>query len=39
MQIPSPHFVSLAMPGVSEWIILIGMLLLVIYAVTRIGRK
>ena len=39
MQIPSPHVAGLALPGLSEWIILIGLLLLVIYAVTRIGRR
>ena len=39
MRFPSPHVVWIALPGVSEWIILIGLLLLVIYAVTRIGRR
>ena len=39
MRFPSPHVVGLALPGLSKWIILVGLLLLVIYAVTRIGRK
>ena len=39
MRFHPPQLVSLAIPGLTEWVILIGMLILVIYAVTRIGRR